>query len=176
MRVAIAGLPGSGKTTAARLVASELGLEHVSAGQIFRDLATERGISLEAFSRLAEKDHAIDRALDARVLSHARKDGVLLDGRLVAWVLTANHIRALRVWLACREGVRAERVAKRDGVSTAQALEANRARERSEAARYQAIYGVSLESPAYYDATVTTHDKDPEAVAAAIVREARLRA
>jgi cytidylate kinase len=36
MLITISGLPGSGKTTVARLVACELGLEHVYAGEIFR--------------------------------------------------------------------------------------------------------------------------------------------
>ena len=36
MLIAISGVPGSGKTTVAKLVAARLGLEHVYAGDIFR--------------------------------------------------------------------------------------------------------------------------------------------
>ena len=46
MLITISGLPGSGKTTVARLVARELGLEHVYAGDIFRRQAEEHGLTL----------------------------------------------------------------------------------------------------------------------------------
>ena len=46
MLITISGLPGSGKTTVARLVARDLGLEHVYAGNIFRHQAEAQGLTL----------------------------------------------------------------------------------------------------------------------------------
>ena len=46
MLITISGLPGSGKTTVARLVAATLGLEHVYAGNIFRRQAEEAGLTI----------------------------------------------------------------------------------------------------------------------------------
>src|SRR5438309_669777 len=70
----ISGLPGSGKTTVARLVAEQLGLEHVYAGDLFRRQAAARGLSLEEYARRAETDHSIDRALDEQMQARAARD------------------------------------------------------------------------------------------------------
>jgi len=173
VRVALAGLPGCGKTTAARLVARELGLALVSAGSVFRELAAKRNLSLAEFSRVAEQDPSIDRALDARMLEILRQGDVLVEGRLVAWLVTANGVPALRVWLECPPEVRAARVAAREGVPVEQARAANDLREASEDERYRTIYGVSMDDPRWYDLRVSTHDRTPEQVAAAVVARAR---
>jgi len=39
MLITLSGLPGSGTTTAARIVCRDLDVEHVTAGMIFRNLA-----------------------------------------------------------------------------------------------------------------------------------------
>ena len=55
----MSGLPGCGKTTVARLVARELSLEHVYAGDIFRRQAEAHGLSLGDYLRRAETDPSI---------------------------------------------------------------------------------------------------------------------
>jgi cytidylate kinase len=65
--VALGGPPGSGKSTAGRLAAQRLRYEFVSAGDLFRAEATQRGMSLAELSQLAERDDSIDRALDATI-------------------------------------------------------------------------------------------------------------
>ncbi|MGC9189579.1 MAG: AAA family ATPase, partial [Conexivisphaera sp.] len=41
--VVIAGMPASGKTTVARMVASRLNLNYVAGGDILREIARDRG-------------------------------------------------------------------------------------------------------------------------------------
>src|SRR5688572_4224523 len=84
--ITISGLPGSGKTTVARLVAKELGLEHVYAGDIFRRQAAAAGVSLEEYTRRAERDHSIDRALDDQMRRRAAAGNAVLEGRLAAFM------------------------------------------------------------------------------------------
>src|SRR5437016_13195603 len=82
----ISGLPGSGKTTVARLVAQELGLEHVYAGDLFRRQGEAAGLTLEEYARRAETDLSIDRRLDDAMRARARRGHVVAGGRPVACV------------------------------------------------------------------------------------------
>jgi cytidylate kinase len=175
LRVAIAGLPGSGKTTAARLVAERLGVELVSAGHLFRGMAAERGMSLERFSQLAERDDKIDRALDERMAERARRGEVVLEGRLTAWVCTHSGIPALRVRLDAPPEVRARRIAQREGKPAEVARKENDAREASERERYRRIYGADLGDGSLYDLIVDTATMPPAEVARLIVEAAHGR-
>ncbi|MFO8015868.1 MAG: AAA family ATPase, partial [Candidatus Woesearchaeota archaeon] len=46
MKITISGKPGSGKSTVARLVAERLGLNHYSLGDMQREVAREKCISM----------------------------------------------------------------------------------------------------------------------------------
>ena len=72
MLVTISGLPGSGTTTAGRLLADALGWEFQSSGELFRSMASARGVSLAEFGALAESDERIDRELDERAVALMR--------------------------------------------------------------------------------------------------------
>src|SRR5438067_8506785 len=111
--ITISGLPGSGKTTVARLVAQELGLEHVYAGDLFRRQAEAAGLTLEEYARRAETDHSIDRRLDEAMRARARRGDVVLEGRLAAFVGGEAGARALRGLLAAPERAPAARAAAR---------------------------------------------------------------
>ena len=93
MLVTISGPAGSGKSTAAAALAEALGYDHVSGGDIFRDLAEERGMSLSQLIAKAEESEAIDRALDRRRVPEERLDGPR-STRLVAVDATDDgHLR-----------------------------------------------------------------------------------
>jgi cytidylate kinase len=171
--ITISGLPGSGKTTVARLVARDLRLEHVYAGDIFRRRAEEAGLSLEEYQRRAERDHSIDRALDDEMRDRARRGNAVLEGRLAAFVAEEAGVRALRVFLDAPEPVRAGRIAGREGGDAAAKLRETQRRERSDARRYRQIYGVDYHDPSRYDLVLVTDGRSPEEVAAEIVTHAR---
>jgi len=173
--ITISGLPGSGKTTVARLVAEELGLEHVYAGDIFRRQAAEHGMTLEAYARRAENDHAIDRALDAIMRERAARGHAVLEGRLAAFMADEARQPALKVFLNAPEPVRVERIRAREGGATEERLQETQAREASDARRYQQIYGVDYHDQARYDVVLTTDGRTPEELAREIVAAARKR-
>ena len=173
MLITISGLPGSGKTTVARLVAQELGLEHVYAGDLFRKQAEAEGLTLEEYARRAETDHSIDRRLDEQMRARAARGNVVLEGRLAAFMAEAAGVPALRVFLDAPEPVRAARIAGREGGDTAEQLRQIQAREASDARRYREIYGVDYHDPQRYDLVLHTDGRSPEELAAAIVARAR---
>jgi len=171
--ITISGLPGSGKTTVARLVAQALGLEHVYAGDLFRRQAEAAGLTLEEYARRAETDHTIDRRLDDAMRVRARRGDAVLEGRLAAVMAGEAGVRALRIFLDAPEPVRAARIAGREGGDAAERLRQIQAREASDARRYRQIYGVDYHDPALYDLVLHTGGRSPEELAAEIVAVAR---
>ncbi len=174
--IIICGLAGSGKSTAARLIAKRFRLRHLSAGDQFRAIAKERRMNLIELGRYAEAHPAFDRELDRRMMQAAKKGGVVLDGRASAYLAGKMRIPAVKVFLTVDPGISAARVAKRDGTSIASILKDSRIRERDNARRLKALYGLDTASTRYYDAVIQTDDYRPEEVAeliASLVKYAR---
>jgi cytidylate kinase len=175
MLVTISGLPGSGKTTVARLVAAALGLEHVYAGNMFRRQAEEQGLTLAEYVRRAETDPSIDRLLDDRMRERARAGDAVLEGRLAAFMAAEAGVPALKVFLDASEAVRAGRIAGREGGATVERLSEIQAREASDRRRYQELYGVDYHDRDRYDLVMDTDRRPPEDVAREIIAHARAR-
>ncbi len=174
MRIAISGPPGSGKTTICVLVANRLGCEFVLVGQIFRQMAMERKMSLETFSRLAEEDETIDRELDRRMVAIAKaNESIVVEGRLSGAMLKAMNIPVLAVYVEASERVRAERIAKREGRDAEEVLKEMRARERSEKKRYLAFYGLDASDRSTYDLWIDSSDMTTDEVADAVIGKAK---
>ena len=163
MLLTVSGPPGSGKSTNAAALAEAFELDHVSGGDIFRELAAERGYSPVAFNELAEDDDQIDRDLDARLREIAvEDDDVVLESRLAGW-LAGDHAD-LKIWLDSPLAVRADRIADREGKPTAVAREETERREQSERKRYQEYYNIDIAELSIYDLTYNTARWGPEAV------------
>ena len=175
MLITISGLPGSGKTTVARLLSNRLHIPHVYAGDIFRQEANARGLTLAEFNALAERDHSIDRTLDDKMAEAARRGGVILEGRLAGFVALQEAVDALKVWLTASDAVRAQRVSQREGHVSATVLQQNMARQRSDAKRYREIYGFDLNDVTLYDLVLNTDHQGPEELAAQILTRAKER-
>jgi cytidylate kinase len=166
--VTISGLPGSGTSTVAKLVADKLGLAHLDGGIIFRQLAADAGMSLAEFGDWAQRHPDVDVELDRRLAERAREGDVVLESRLAGWIAENERLDGLRVWLACDERTRAARVGRRDRLTPEEALGVNRAREASEHARYTAVYGIDLEDMSPYQLVLDSAAEPPEVLAAEI--------
>ena len=155
MLLTVSGPPGAGKSTTVAALADAFDLEHVSGGDIFRDLADERGLTAVEFNRLAEEDDQIDRDLDHRLRTTAvERDDLLLESRLAGWL--AGDAADLRLWLDAPIEVRAARIAEREDKSAETALTETREREESEALRYREYYRIDIADLSIYDITLNT--------------------
>lgn len=152
MIIAIAGPIGVGKSTVARALADRLRYRYISGGEVFRDLARERGISVVDVNKLAESDPALDRELDRRQHELAKAGDCVVESRLAGWMVDAD----LKVWLRAPVDVRAARVARREGQPVADARAALVERERSEWARYKAAYQIDIDDLTPYHVVIDT--------------------
>ena len=173
MILAIGGPPGSGKTTVAERWAAARGYVLVSAGMRFRAMAKERGMSLEELGRAAEKDPAIDRALDRAILEEIRAKqaagaDVVVDGRIQAYLLSQQKIPCRKALIDAPLEVRAERIAGREKKSVKAAKREIVAREASERVRYKAIYGIDLRDTRVFDLVVDSGERTPDEIVAMI--------
>ena len=163
MLLTISGPAGSGKSTAAAALAEALDYDHVSGGDIFRDLADERGLTPLELNEQAEEDDDIDRDLDRRLREMAAaRDDLVLESRLAGWM--AGEYADFRVWLDAPLSVRAERIADREDKPVDLARTETRARSESEARRYLEYYDIDIEELTIYDLAVNTARLSPEAV------------
>lgn len=153
MIITIGGPIGSGKTTVAEAIARKFGFTHISAGVVFRELAEEKGVTLEEFSHLAEENPKFDKELDKRQTKLAKSaDNAVIDGRLSGLIMEAD----LKVWLRAPLETRTKRVCEREGKDYAKALEDVKNRGDSELKRYREIYDIDLRDLTPYDIVINT--------------------
>jgi len=160
--IAVSGTPGSGKTTYSRFIAEHYGLRYVSSGGLFRELARERGVSLLELHKKAEEDESIDLLIDQRAIGEALKGGVVVEGHLSVWVL--SKIAHIKIIFDAPREVRAERIARRDGISLAEALREIEEREKSNYERAMKYYGLNIRDYSVADLVVSTQHLDADDV------------
>lgn len=174
LTVTVGGLAGTGTSTLCRLLSANLDLPYTYAGQLFRQEAARRGLSLAEFGALCQEDPAVDRSLDDRQLELLRGGGLLLEGRMAGWLAEHHDVDAFTVWVVCAEDVRMARIAERDGGDLEAQRRATLAREASEQARFLEYHGADLGDLAIYDLVLDSTDRTPNDLAEAVV--ARMRA
>ena len=163
MLITISGPAGSGKSTVAAGLAERLGSEHVSGGDIFRELAAERGLTPLELNKLAEEDDAIDRDLDRRQRDLAAgRDDLVLESRLAGW-MAGDHAE-FRIWLDAPLDIRTERIADREDKPVGTAREETVERADSEALRYEEYYGIDIDELGIYDLALNTARFSPGTV------------
>lgn len=152
--ITVSGPPGCGATTLCERLADAMGCPYVSGGDIFRELADDRELSLNQLTAQADTSADIDRAIDQRLQQIAEKWGTankpfILESRLAGWL--AGERADLRIWLDAPEDVRLERIT--DRVETEAEM---RVREVSEAGRYQSYYEIDIDDRELYDLNINT--------------------
>lgn len=143
MRVTVSGLPGSGTTSLARYLSTKHGFSLISAGEVFRQMASERKMDLAEFGALARDEPEIDRMIDERQKEIAlAMDNIVVEGRLSGWMVPDAD---LKCWLSASIHCRVSRILVRDQVQDLEtAAHLTREREECEAVRYQDYYGIDI--------------------------------
>ncbi len=161
--ITVGGPPGSGTSTVCRILSERTGFKYVYAGEIFRNLARERDLSLLEFGRICENDPEIDRTLDERMLELARSgENMILEGRMIGPLCKMENIVSLKVFIYADKELRARRLMERDGGVLGEVIENMGKRELSERKRYEDFYGVDPEDHVHYDIVIDSSKLTPE--------------
>jgi cytidylate kinase len=171
IKIAISGKSGCGNTTVSRLVAEALGLRFINF--TFRNLAVERGLTLQEVISLAEKDGSWDREIDSRQVALAREGGgCVLGSRLAIWMLGEAD---LKVFLTALPAIRVKRILSREGGDPSTVAAFTEYRDKQDRERYIKIYNIDNDKYDFADLIIKTDDLDPAAIADLILQEVRSR-
>ena len=172
MNITLTGNLGSGKSSVCKEL-QKFRHEIISAGDIFRSIATERGLTVTELNEQAKQDKSIDDMLDHRTMElDQKKDNVVFDSRL-AWHFTKN---SFKVFLFVELDEAASRVfqgtarnAETYG-SVEETKEGLCKRAQLEQERYKQLYQVDYYDPKNYDLIIESTNATPEEIASEIER------
>lgn len=152
--ITISGLHGTGKTTYAKALSNRFNLRHISAGMLFRQKATEQGITISDLTCVTVKNDELDHLVDERTRVEAKRGNVVIDGLLAGWM--AGEFADIKIYLTTSDDVRILRIARRDEVSISKARKVTLFRERVERKRFKKIYGINIDDLKIYDLILNT--------------------
>ncbi len=164
MILTISGAPGSGKTSVAHLLASQLRIPYYSIGSLRGKMALERGLTLDEFNRLGETDETTDTLVDEYQTELGKRDETcIIEGRL-SWHFIPN---SFKIFLDCNPQTAAERIFRAKQLngdrpdeptytSVMDAAHWIRERVASDGRRYEKYYGVNFLDPSHYDLVIDT--------------------
>ena len=162
LKVTTSGPPGSGTSTLVSRIASSRGWSSLNGGDVFREEARTRGLTVEQLSSDAKEDLDVDRSLDSllqqRMSSHDSPE--IIESRLSGWWAHKNSLNCLRVWVNVSEQERAKRIQKREGGDFDDCLRKSQNRQRDDMERYSILYGINLDDMSPYNLVVDADEMD----------------
>jgi len=173
MIITISGKPGSGKTTAAKRIAKELGYKHLSMGDLRGRIAQRHGMTIDELNEIGKKEDWTDKEADAELVKIGKKeDDYVID----TWIGFHFIPKSIKIFLEVDEGVGAERIFKdqrpdEPKKKTAEEVE-KMLKERIEnsRARYKKWYKIDYLDKANYDLIIDTTKMKKKEVADKILK------
>jgi cytidylate kinase len=151
MIITITGLPGSGKTSAAKELARHLHIKHYSMGDLFRKIAKKRKIPLLELTKKGGKlIYELDKIQERIAKTHKN---AIIDSRLGAYLIKNAHVR---IYIYAPLRIRVRRIAERDKKTYKAALKETLAREREELKHYKKEYNVDYRNKSLYNILLDT--------------------
>ena len=195
--IIISGIPGSGNTTIAKLLAEKLSLDYFSMGQLFKDIASgrykeknyfdkllslceERKLTIPSFSSSNDSEGALNlwetdfgrsrefhEVIDELQRNLAERGKIVIDGKLSLFIVKNADFK---IWLKSESENRVARTSTRDSLEKDKTLEIINKRHEKERAEWKKIYGLDyLEQEKLADIVIDTTHSSPKEIVEKII-------
>ena len=183
MIITISGTPGSGKSTVAKILVERLKAERIYVGGIRRQLARDKGMTLNELNEYAkehpETDVDVDKksAAEAKQLDHDGKT-VIVEGRtqfhflpksIKVFMTVSMDEGAKRIWKDLQDQEASSQRNEGSYASIEELIKGLKQREENDAQRYLKYYGFDHRDKKNYDFVIDTTNLTPEEVVGKIV-------
>tara|TARA_B100000459_G_C8559607_1_gene193370 strand:+ start:435 stop:980 length:546 start_codon:yes stop_codon:yes gene_type:complete len=173
VRFTISGHPGSGTSTLVELLREAKGWNSLNGGELFRQEAKRRNMTLVDFGALCKNDLEVDRELDAllkqEMLRNDEQAPAIVESRLAGWWAYQLELEVPRIWLDVDENERASRVQTREGGSIESILQESEARANVDAQRFLELYNILPEQSEPYTHRINATSLNPQEVLARVL-------
>jgi cytidylate kinase len=171
MIITISGMAGAGKGTVGRMLAERLHYNYYSMGDLRRKMALDRGMTIEEFNKLGEKESFTDVDADNYQKELATKeDNFIMEGRLSYHFIHDS----LKIFLYVDAGVAAARIYndkspnrlnQKNVKNLDEQLKLTVERNASDKLRYKKYYGIKdFTDKKNFDVYIDTTHLTPEQV------------
>ena len=168
VRITISGHPGSGTSTLVQLLSEQKEWPSLNGGELFRQEAKRRNMSLAEFGQLCKDDLDVDRELDALLKNEMLREDAdapsIVESRLSGWWAYRLNLDIPRIWLEVSEMERAKRVQSREGGNIDDIIETSRKRAEVDAQRFQELYALLPEQQEPYTHCIDATSLNPQEV------------
>lgn len=161
--IILTGPMGSGKTLLMELLAKKLRYKSMDGGQMRRKMAKEKGMTIEEFAKYAEKHPELEHQTDDRLTKLAMQGKIVIQSRVLPHFKEIQRLPSVYLlYLTASKKVRAERIAKREGLSKAQVMRNIALRDGSDVIRFKNAYGIDILKTKVYDLVVNNSQLTPK--------------
>jgi len=148
--VTIDGRSGAGKGTLVEHISEYLGVDYCSAGDFFRSIAEEKGLTVEELSEQAGKE--TDLEVDRRTFRKGLSTSCVIESRISCHVL--KNYSDFKIRLTADLAERSRRVSEREDLPVSEACERIIKRDQDNKKRYKDYYGIDMNNLQIYDLVI----------------------
>lgn len=157
MIISLSGTGGSGKSTIAKMLAEKLNFKHYSMGDLQREVAKERGITIAELGELEKTDPSIDKMIDDKQVQLGKnQNNFVID----AWLAPKFIPHAIKIFFDADIKERARRIKESRGdkefSNIQETIEITKQREKTNRERWIKFYNYDYLDKKNFDFIVNT--------------------